>query len=174
VGSGDDHDYCDYTHTGLIGDTIVREVTVRFASHAHYSSSISRYYRSFSMAMGVRRPGFQLLSLSPSPPSSRTTPCLLPDQIAVYLRIYVPLLLFSLALLAGDTFRRSGQRCEDCMDGLDLDPPRGRLPGPAAHKWSRDAGKRRKALLRAYGREVTAVAGPPALLWAAMAVWSFL
>lgn len=54
--------------------------------------------------MNVRRPGFQLLSLLPSDlreensPTFGDTPCLLPDQIRIYLNVYLP--LFALSLLA--------------------------------------------------------------------------
>jgi len=85
--SGDDHDYCDVYHrynVGSIGEnrspkpTTVRETTVK----------------SFSWAMGVRKPGFQLLSLwnpldqSGKPkrgslPTVQTQLCLLPDQIEI-------------------------------------------------------------------------------------------
>lgn len=85
--SGDDHDYCDVWHrynVGNIGENrspkpaTVRETTVK----------------SFSWAMGVRKPGFQLLSLwNPvdakgdslrgSQPTVQTHMCLLPDQIGI-------------------------------------------------------------------------------------------
>ena len=87
VFSGDDHDYCDVWHrynVGSMGEkrspkpTTVRETTVK----------------SFSWAMGVRKPGFQLLSLwnpldesgnpmSSSLPTVQTHLCLLPDQIGI-------------------------------------------------------------------------------------------
>ncbi|KAF7790395.1 hypothetical protein EIP86_001350 [Pleurotus ostreatoroseus] len=110
--SGDDHDYCEYDHPLPPSDAIplaehasVREVTVK----------------SFSMAMGVRRPGFQLLSLSPTAvptlSGSSTTAkagtrtlddalCLLPDQLGIYLSVYVPLLAISLvSLLVSNALR---------------------------------------------------------------------
>ena len=87
VFSGDDHDYCDVWHRYNVGNmgenrspkpTTVRETTVK----------------SFSWAMGVRRPGFQLLSLwnplddtgkpmTNSLPTVQTHLCLLPDQIGI-------------------------------------------------------------------------------------------
>jgi hypothetical protein len=87
VFSGDDHDYCDVYHRYNVGSrgenrspkpTTVRETTVK----------------SFSWAMGVRKPGFQLLSLwnpldangkpmSGSLPTVQTHLCLLPDQIGI-------------------------------------------------------------------------------------------
>lgn len=87
VFSGDDHDYCDVVHrynVGSIGKNrspkpaTVPETTVK----------------SFSWAMGVRKPGFQLLSLwnpvdatgeslSGSLPTVQTHLCILPDQIGI-------------------------------------------------------------------------------------------
>ncbi|KAK0454946.1 Metallo-dependent phosphatase-like protein [Armillaria borealis] len=87
--SGDDHDYCDYRHEFRLDGQLrhAREITVK----------------SFSMAMGVRRPGFQLLSLVPpsevSGSSHANKPCLLPDQLGIYLNIYVPLIVLSLLSL---------------------------------------------------------------------------
>ena len=86
--SGDDHDYCDVKHARG-----VREVTIK----------------SFTTSGGIRRPGFQLLSLvSPSPDTpytSQTTiadrPCFLPDQAGVYYRVYLPLAILTLIYLIG-------------------------------------------------------------------------
>ncbi|BGO89273.1 hypothetical protein NBRC10512_003911 [Rhodotorula toruloides] len=97
VYSGDDHDSCIITHpytSPLDGVTPVVETTVK----------------AFSMAMGVRRPGYHLLSLyAPLPPSSASldpsldpsdlpvsytytqTNCTLPDQLGTYLHLYLPL-----------------------------------------------------------------------------------
>ncbi|GAA5964234.1 hypothetical protein JCM21900_002876 [Sporobolomyces salmonicolor] len=100
VYSGDDHDSCIIRHpytSPMDGLTPVTETTVK----------------AFSMAMGIRRPGYHLLSLYaplppplsdsfdpafdpstavPSPAYTATT-CLLPDQLGIYLHIYLPLLL---------------------------------------------------------------------------------
>jgi len=52
--------------------------------------------------MNVRRPGFQLLSLAPTQlrhdgvPTYKDVPCLLPDQLQIYLIIYLPLLAVSI------------------------------------------------------------------------------
>jgi hypothetical protein len=99
--SGDDHDYCEHNHTvkTVTNSVLAREVTVK----------------SLSMAMNVRRPGFQLLSLLPREywKNDATTYadelCLLPDQMSIYLSTYVPLLLFSLliVLLVNMIHRRS-------------------------------------------------------------------
>ena len=54
------------------------------------------------MVMNVRRPGFQLLSLAPTQlrdhgiPTYKDVPCLLPDQLRIYLNIYLPLLMVSI------------------------------------------------------------------------------
>lgn len=62
--------------------------------------------KTISMAMNVRRPGFQLLSLNPAEfretpekPTFADAPCLLPDQLHVYLGVYLPLVLLSMLLI---------------------------------------------------------------------------
>ncbi|KAK6437659.1 hypothetical protein LTR95_006139 [Oleoguttula sp. CCFEE 5521] len=85
--SGDDHDYCDVSHrwnlvTGNGKSRLqnIREVTVK----------------SFSWAMGVRKPGFLLVSLwnpvndkgeaiSTASSTVQTHLCLLPDQLGIFL-----------------------------------------------------------------------------------------
>ncbi|KAJ2914382.1 hypothetical protein MD484_g6022, partial [Candolleomyces efflorescens] len=105
VFSGDDHDYCEHVHELPVsrfqrGPHQVREVTVK----------------SLSMAMGIKRPGFQLLSLAPpelripleesdsSGPSYDDAPCLLPDQLGTYLHVYIPLLIISLIIIGISQF----------------------------------------------------------------------
>ncbi|RUS22437.1 Metallo-dependent phosphatase-like protein [Endogone sp. FLAS-F59071] len=95
VFSGDDHDYCEHVHHAIIESaapwlprTVVQatEITVN----------------TFSMAQGVRRPGYLLLSLfnpdifvqsdpaqdttgeREAPPTSLVTLCLMPDQLGIY------------------------------------------------------------------------------------------
>ena len=90
--SGDDHDYCESNHSSVVHDelTPIREVTVK----------------SLSMAMGIQKPGFQLLSLAPhqywqATKSAKTyadAPCLLPGQLEIYLSVYAP--FFAITLLA--------------------------------------------------------------------------
>jgi hypothetical protein len=77
--SGDDHDYCEVVHRRYpSGGGGIREITVK----------------SISWAMGVRKPGFQLLSLwnpneggksDPQKPTLETHLCLLPDQIGIFI-----------------------------------------------------------------------------------------
>ena len=105
VFSGDDHDYCDVMHLYNVESwnrkekksklemMNVREITVK----------------SFSWAMGIRRPGFMLVSLwNPVDGAGNTigTPlptvqshlCLLPDQLGVFVH-YVLLFCFTLVVL---------------------------------------------------------------------------
>lgn len=67
--------------------------------------------------MGIRRPGFQLLSLIstvPSPdhitqipvPPPLHAPCLMPDQLGIYFYIYIPLVLLSLLILLASNITR--------------------------------------------------------------------
>ncbi|KAF8894003.1 hypothetical protein BD779DRAFT_1797943 [Infundibulicybe gibba] len=83
--SGDNRDYCDYTHARKSPNKI-REVTVK----------------SFSMSHHIRKPGFQLLSLSDPSPSVKSfadTPCLLPDQSGIYYSLYFPVLILTTVIL---------------------------------------------------------------------------
>ncbi|KAK3310654.1 calcineurin-like phosphoesterase-domain-containing protein [Chaetomium strumarium] len=93
--SGDDHDYCEVTHSAAQAN--VREITVK----------------SISMAMGVSKPGFLLMSLyNPIDPATgqpltsgehqptlQTHLCLLPSQVSTYLR-YVSFALVCVIVLA--------------------------------------------------------------------------
>jgi predicted MPP superfamily phosphohydrolase len=91
--SGDDHDYCEVVHSPAQAN--VPEITVK----------------SISMAMGVSKPGFLLVSLyNPIDPSTgrpllitgqptlQTHLCLLPNQLATYLR-YITFAVLCIALL---------------------------------------------------------------------------
>ena len=92
--SGDDHDYCECHHR-LADGSSVREISVK----------------AFSMAMGIRRPGFQLLSVAPLNYRGGSTsshirsatladvPCLLPDQIKIYTHCYAPLGILTVFVL---------------------------------------------------------------------------
>lgn len=91
--SGDDHDYCEFWHTYGTPDDFTGSPT---------KSVMEVTVKSFSMVMGVRNPGFQLLSLSPIRSTGETlatSPCLLPDQLGTYLSIYLPALLLSVLVL---------------------------------------------------------------------------
>ncbi|KAK7757899.1 hypothetical protein SLS62_000277 [Diatrype stigma] len=91
--SGDDHDYCEVVHSDYDN---IREITIK----------------SFSMAMGVPTPGFQMVSLyNPvdaqgkplpgSPPKTlQTRLCLLPNQISTYMTYAVLGVVTILVLVA--------------------------------------------------------------------------
>ncbi|KAI9866657.1 MAG: hypothetical protein M1813_001209 [Trichoglossum hirsutum] len=91
VFSGDDHDYCEVLHKRYTGSSLtgaIREITVK----------------SISWAMGVRKPGFLLVSLwnpvdgdgnplstegwggEPGRKTLETHLCLMPDQLAIFTR----------------------------------------------------------------------------------------
>ncbi|TFK23929.1 hypothetical protein FA15DRAFT_687684 [Coprinopsis marcescibilis] len=104
VFSGDNRDYCEYTHTIPHDEHSIREVTVK----------------SFSVSVHIRRPGFQLLSIMD--PSLRAfpldntisdKPCFLPDQTRIYTTFYLPLFcltLFVLFLFNFNSRRSKGYR----------------------------------------------------------------
>ncbi|KAF8502047.1 Metallo-dependent phosphatase-like protein [Russula emetica] len=79
--SGDDHDYCEYIHTSH--ERRIPEVTIK----------------SLSIAMGIRQPGFQLLSLSSKTSTHAYQLCLLPDQVRIYCWVYAPLVLATIVLV---------------------------------------------------------------------------
>lgn len=79
--AGDDHDYCDYRH-----DNGVHEINVK----------------SFSWAMGIHRPGYQLVSFSGT--RYETKLCLLPGQLPLFLR-YAILLLMTFSFLLASSVR---------------------------------------------------------------------
>jgi hypothetical protein len=54
--------------------------------------------KSLSIAMGIRTPGFQMLTLS-SGSTPKDKACFLPDQLGIYLEVYVPLILLSIVVL---------------------------------------------------------------------------
>ncbi|KAK5133294.1 hypothetical protein LTR08_008028 [Meristemomyces frigidus] len=138
VFSGDDHDYCDVTHRYNLGQT-------NTAAHdGGKSTSVLRSVKeitvkSFSWAMGVRRPGFLLVSLwnpvdaagatvGTPLPTIQTHLCLLPDQLATFIN-YAILVGFSLmALLVRGIYM--GVRAKDVAeeDEAAETPPRLVLP----------------------------------------------
>ncbi|MCJ1384864.1 hypothetical protein MMC17_007982 [Xylographa soralifera] len=119
VFSGDDHDYCEIVHHGYTSKGGgVREITVK----------------SMSWAMGVRKPGFLMVSLwnpidengvslsasasSSAQPTLKTHLCLLPDQLTIFMR-YGFLLALTLPILVVRAFicGYSDNRNRDSVDG---------------------------------------------------------
>ena len=106
--SGDDHDHCDMLHREFTGSGGgIREVTVK----------------SLSWAMGVRLPGFQLLSLwNPIDPTTgatlpgapkptlQTHLCLLPDQLGIFIRYAILLACTLFTLLLYTLFHRNTRK----------------------------------------------------------------
>ena len=100
--SGDDHDYCEIEHSEFTGR--IREITVK----------------STSWAMGIRKPGVQLVSLwNPIDASKLSIPnddistpkdtiqnhlCLLPDQLSIFIH-YLQILILSLIFLTAAAIR---------------------------------------------------------------------
>ena len=96
VFSGDDHDYCEVVHRGYSSrNGGIREITVK----------------SMSWAMGVRKPGFLMVSLwnpidargnrigaSATETTLESHLCLLPDQLSIFIR-YALLLGFTVLVL---------------------------------------------------------------------------
>lgn len=100
--------------------------------------------KSFSMAMGIRRPGFQLLSLTstiPSfealtqlPNSSLDTPCFLPDQLGIYLNIYIPFTILSLLSLLAFNIHRTHTRNNKQQQRRSVVSPRSSYPDYSASR----------------------------------------
>ncbi|RPB05379.1 hypothetical protein L873DRAFT_1825152 [Choiromyces venosus 120613-1] len=94
--SGDDHDSCTVIHEYEDRKQRAEEVTVR----------------TFAWTMGVRQPGFMMVSLlndglRGGEETVRVHECLLPDQIGIYLG-YVELLVQTLVILLLNMARRRG------------------------------------------------------------------
>ncbi|KAH6914314.1 Metallo-dependent phosphatase-like protein [Coprinopsis sp. MPI-PUGE-AT-0042] len=138
--SGDDHDYCQYTHfisspAGQPAPPSPKEISVK----------------SFSMAMGIKRPGFQLLSLAPDElrnpnryKAHDDSPCFLPDQLGIYLRIYLPAFVLTLLLLFitdlccwGSTGRKRKNSNSYRLTGRRSLDVEGRLPTPVSASYDK-------------------------------------
>lgn len=105
--SGDDHDYCEVVHREYTSKgSGIREITVK----------------SISWAMGVRHPGFQMVSLwnpvdadgkSTNPNAGESTVqshlCLLPDQLSIFIR-YALLLPPTIIALVIHAFRSANDQ----------------------------------------------------------------
>ncbi|KAK5109804.1 hypothetical protein LTR62_006537 [Meristemomyces frigidus] len=93
--SGDDHDYCDVSHVYNIGQA-QKPANDASRTTPGLSNVKEITVKSFSWAMGVRKPGFQLVSLwnpvdadgkslGTASPTIQTHLCLLPDQLGIFL-----------------------------------------------------------------------------------------
>ena len=102
--SGDDRDYCEIAHhrSGL---PPMREVTIK----------------TFSEARGIRRPGFQLLTLFQPSPALKTThldmPCFLPNAQGIHYTVYLPLAILTVFLLLVCNIRQPRRYQASTIDG---------------------------------------------------------
>ncbi|KAJ7647177.1 hypothetical protein FB45DRAFT_191286 [Roridomyces roridus] len=117
VFSGDNRDFCEYSHPVEAPDreaaeraVPIREVTVK----------------SFSVSNHIRRPGFQLLSLIDPTPMDHSfidAPCLLPDPYRVYSALYTPLAFLTLlCLFVFNTYRSRRLRSIVVPPPMSLSP----------------------------------------------------
>ncbi|KAI0305609.1 Metallo-dependent phosphatase-like protein [Multifurca ochricompacta] len=149
--SGDDHDYCEHTHTFL--ENSVPEVTVK----------------SISIAMGIHQPGFQLLSLSSEPRTRAHRPCALPDQLRVYTWVYAPLVLATIVLVAVRSVAVPPSRLQKHGHKRSLELPvyRGSSSRPPP------ASPRKRSYPVLVTESVWAVAWPPLAVYAIIAATVF-
>lgn len=94
--SGDDHDHCEAVHHAWRFRTATHGSVPGFGVLDVPELTV----KSISMLEGVHRPGYAWLQLSSTNTvsSMEYTPCLLPDQVALWLYLYVPLFLLTLVL----------------------------------------------------------------------------
>ncbi|WFD29795.1 hypothetical protein MSPP1_000808 [Malassezia sp. CBS 17886] len=107
VFSGDDHDHCETVHHGWR-----RQLHATGSMPGFSPSDVPELtVKSLSMLEGVQRPGFAWLELhapeSHSAPAVDYTPCLLPDQVRIWLLLYVPCFLATALFLAVSRIRRA-------------------------------------------------------------------
>lgn len=115
--SGDDHDYCDVTHRYNIAIPGTKSYFPNDDSlKAKYQRIREITVKSFSWAMGVRRPGFLLVSLwnpidsqgktiGTPLPTVQTHNCLLPDQLTIFIDYGLLFIITIPILLAHAIFR---------------------------------------------------------------------
>jgi len=97
--SGDDHDYCEYLHYHETSNIL--EVSVK----------------SFSWAMGVQYPGFQILSLNPI----ATRACILPSQLHILITYAVSLIATIILLSALAVVRPLRRNSLTWLPDLDVE-----------------------------------------------------
>ena len=99
VFSGDDHDHCETIHRGIRKAASVDGGVHGFAQ----TDTPELTVKSISMLEGVRRPGYARLRLygprSDGVPSLDYEPCVLPDQMALWLYVYLPCFVLTIAFM---------------------------------------------------------------------------
>jgi hypothetical protein len=145
--SGDDHDYCEYIHSSH--ERRIPEVTIK----------------SLSMAMGIRQPGFQLLSLSSEARTNAHQSCLLPDQLRIYCWVYAPLVLATIVLVALRALITAPSRSHTHTPKLSRDL----LP----YRASRPVPPRKRSYLLRVAEDIWAVTWPPLVVYMVTALMAF-
>lgn len=125
------------------------------------------------MAMGIRKPGFQLLSVPENGGDNAGTVdelCLLPDQIGIYLDRYLPLVFVTLGVMFIDLLltRRTrmgpDRRADD--EGMILPLHKMKVARSLADRWVLSGLRRRRrvgrGLIGDFARYFVDVAGIPA------------
>jgi hypothetical protein len=144
--SGDDHDYCEYTHT--FGGEHVPEVTVK----------------SLSIAMGIRQPGFQLLSLSSEARTHAYRHCSVPAQLRIYSWVYGPLAFATIVLAAVRAARPPAPSRHQKRDSIELPAYHAPVSRPPS------ALPRKRSYLRRLMEDIWAIGWPPLVVYAIVAV----
>lgn len=138
--AGDDHDYCDYQH-----ENGIHEINVK----------------TFSWAMGVKRPGFQLISVSGT--RYETKLCLLPAQLSIFGR-YAAFLGITLLVLLVLVSRTTSNHMENGLPRtIKDDENKRRTTAPGS-------GRRPLQLLRSTAYDMGAVAWPVLIYYLYM-IW---
>ena len=144
--SGDDHDYCEYTHT--FGGENIPEVTVK----------------SLSIAMGIRQPGFQLLTLSSETRTHAYRHCSVPAQLRIYSWVYAPLFFATIVLVAVRGAKSPAPSRHQKRESLEL--PAYRAPASRPPSVS----PRKRGYLRRLMEDIWAIGWPPLVVYVIVAV----
>jgi hypothetical protein len=123
--------------------------------------------KSLSIAMGIRQPGFQLLSLSSEAHSRAHRHCSVPDALRLYSWVYAPLLFATIVLVAVCTARPAMlSRHQKRGSGPSLELPAYRAPVSRPPP----APVRKRRYLRRVVGDIWAIAWPPLALYAIVGV----
>lgn len=119
--------------------------------------------KSPSIAMGIRTPGFQLLTLSSNHPEDRA--CFMPDQLGIYLEVYTPLIVLSLLVLAGSRAMPGMFEAKGQLQGL---------PAPSVAHGRRESrlGATRTQMLSLIVRDFVDAAAAPVALFLFVGWWN--
>lgn len=137
VFSGDDHDHCETVHRAWRTQTAQHGAARGFAPDDVPELTV----KSVSMLEGVRRPGYAWLQLEvrDGAPSLDYTPCLLPDQVRLWL-VYVPCFFATLWYVVRRCSAARGALLPSHTEEIPMEPlsvPRRAAPRPVASRVSR-------------------------------------